>query len=373
MAQDVRLWARDCLYWSAVKMEFWTVLRPAHTLELIILVEGSVMAILAGQRLFIAASLFLLIGIVSPTLAQTPISADAVNPRYSVASLSPDGQFLALAMPEDGGDRVTVIDISNTANRPISYPIENAIVTDVIWRGNDALIIRVVGRFTIQITILDLAYLAFPKTTEPPKQITYRPQTSARISPGTYSYAGLSEVVDLAPDNESNFYMQAYIRRPPNGIHIFAESTADIWAKDLLRVEMPEGVSTIESLASRNTGEWIMDGSGNVVARIEVLPSGTQEIMLPRGDQFFTLTAIGGEASADGQIMGLAQDGRSLVIREVQGAEFVLYPIDLESGERGEPLFSGANYLREMRDDKSFRIIGARYAEGFTIEQGSLF
>jgi dipeptidyl aminopeptidase/acylaminoacyl peptidase len=129
---------------------------------------------------------------------------------------------------------------------------------------------------------------------------------------------------------------------------------------------MPDGVSTIESLASRNNAEWIMDGSGNVVARIEALPSGTQEIMVPRGDQFFALTAIGGDASADGQILGLAQDGRSLVIREVQGAELILYPIDLTSGERGEPFFTGANYLGAMRDDKSFRIIGARYAERLT-------
>ena len=179
------------------------------------------MAIFSNQRSILIVSLLILMGVAAPTLAQEPISAEAVNPRYGVASLSPDGQFLALALPTDGGDRVTVIDIGNTANRPVSYPIENAIVTDVIWRGNDALIIRVYGRFTVQISTLDLAYLAFPKTTEPPKQIRYQPQTSARISPGgAYSYAGLSEVVDLAPDNESNFYMQAYVRRPPNGIHI---------------------------------------------------------------------------------------------------------------------------------------------------------
>jgi hypothetical protein len=101
------------------------------------------MAIFSNQRSILIVSLLILIGVAAPTLAQEPISAEAVNPRYGVASLSPDGQFLALALPTDGGDRVTVIDIGNTANRPVSYPIENAIVTDVIWRGNDALIIRV--------------------------------------------------------------------------------------------------------------------------------------------------------------------------------------------------------------------------------------
>lgn len=299
--------------------------------------------------------------------AQTPIGVESIVPRYSHANLSPDGRYLAIATPKDGGDSVSVIDLENPGSGSVAYPIERAIVEGLLWRGNDALIIRVYGRFSIYPIALDIAYLAYPKSGEPPMQITFRANADFRqsIYGTTVSFSGLSDVADLMPDTETHFYMAALNLRPPGGYNLFGGTTADIWARDLLRVDAETSVATISTMVNEYTAQWYLDGNGNILARVDVLPGGSQVVRIPAGgDRFLDLATVGASLTEGGQFVGLSQDASALVIRSLRSGEPGLYPVDLATGAVGAALYSGRNYLEEIVDKSNFRVIGAKYADG---------
>ncbi len=58
-------------------------------------------------------SIVYLLGV--PAIAQDIPSAEtyATHPRHSTAAISPDGDRLALVIPEDGGDRVVTMSFSD--------------------------------------------------------------------------------------------------------------------------------------------------------------------------------------------------------------------------------------------------------------------
>jgi dipeptidyl aminopeptidase/acylaminoacyl peptidase len=309
---------------------------------------------------FLAAMLSL------PALGQTPIAADSLTPRYSVANLSPDGRYLALATPRDGGDHVVVIDLENQQAQPVGYPLERGIVNNILWRGNDAIIIQVYGRYSIYPCPLSVAYLAHTKSGERPIQITFRPPASdAGVSTTTGpTWSSLSDVIDLMPEEEDFFYMAGMVNRSPTGWYTFGVSPDNIWARDLLRVDTETGVSSLAMLGTQDTAQWFADGAGNILARLDLLPSGAQTVRVPDGDRFFELTTIDGTGEYGGQILGLSHDSSALIVRSNRGPNIDLVPLDLATGTMKQPLFSGPNYTGAIFDPSSFRVIGVRYAEG---------
>ena len=324
---------------------------------------------IASCRYSFTFLLFMLpaISISTAAVAQTPIGTDAVTPRYSEANLSPDGRYLAIAIPQDGGDRVAVIDLETEGAQPVAYPLERGIVQEIYWRGNDAIVIPVYGRYTIYPTPLSVAYLAYPTTRERPIQITYRhtARDAGVTTTSTWSFSSLSDVVDLTPQEEDFFYMAGMVRRSPTGWYTFATSPAEIWARDLLRVDAETGVSTLAMLGNEDTAQWFTDGAGDVLARVDLLPSGAQVIRTPDGGERFTdLTTIDGLGANGGQILGLSHDASALIVRSTRGADIALVPVHLATGTMGEPLFNGPNYLGSIIDKSNLRVVGVRYAEG---------
>jgi hypothetical protein len=241
----------------------------------------------AFHRLPLVASVFLVASLfAAPACAQAPISPEWTTARYSYANLSPDGRFLAIAVPQDGGDRVAVIDLSN-GTQPVSYPFEDGIVNGLLWRGNDTPIVQLYGRFTAQPITVGVAYITHPKTTDRPTVVTFRgPTTDAGIrSYSDYGWGSTNDVVDLMPDEEDFFYMAAIVYRSPNTFYTAGVSGGRVAVRDLLRVDEETGVSTTAVPGNEDTAQWFLDGGGNVVARVDLLPSGAQIIPLPDGDR----------------------------------------------------------------------------------------
>ena len=290
------------------------------------------------------------------------LEAFANHPGYSQAALSDDGSHVALAIPEDGGDRVLTMSFTDPNDRK-AYKFEDAIVSDLQWHGDEVLIIQAWGRFAAVPQTAARSFIAYPMSNDTPRLIEYIPPV-AGSDDGSVSFVwSLYQVVDLVPQ-EDHFLMAAYVNRQP-GMQRFGSSIPNIWGYDLLRTFPESAQARALQQGTEYTGQWITDGSGNLVARVEVLVSGRQVIQVPDGAAFREVGSLDDNVDNRGDIMGLSLDGSSLVVRMRMGNRFGLYPFSLADGSIGAPIYLNPEFDVGvvLRDERTLRVNGIAYQQ----------
>ncbi len=137
-------------------------------------------------------------------------------------------------------------------------------------------------------------------------------------------------VEDLAPND-------------PEAVYVSARSFAQINLYSIFKLDPVSGATNRVYAGNRETGKWIMDGEGSLVARIDVLDYGEEDaIFVPDGDGGFRQVGIINDTLENtGDVLGLATDNvSSLVVRSRRGrVREGLYSYDLNSGTWGDEIF----------------------------------
>jgi Prolyl oligopeptidase family len=106
------------------------------------------------------------------------------------------------------------------------------------------------------------------------------------------------------------------------------------------------------------------DGSGNIVARMDVSQLGEERVSVPTADGFKQIASF---PASGGHVAGLTEDGKSLaVMMRRENGRLGLYRMDLADGKIGEPLFADAksDIIGIVYDQRTAHVVGATYDDG---------
>jgi dipeptidyl aminopeptidase/acylaminoacyl peptidase len=276
-------------------------------------------------------------------------------PQFGEASLSPNGKYLAFVAPVDGVDNVLVssLDSSGKASR---FAITDSQAVGVSWHNDAQLIARL--KISSKSPYRPAYYLS-----------TYRyfvlsPGRATSVVglktdfPGVY---GGTALVDFSPDDQNTIYLSALrvhasLAAGPN--------TQPYYENSLLRANLVSGGTAIVEPGQQTTARWIMDGAGNIVARIDATEAHEEDVYVPSGKEFRKLATINGK---DGHIAGLTEDGKALaVLARGENNRLGLYRLTLTDGKFGDVLFSNPDVDVKgwLTDERSLRVIGVTYDDG---------
>jgi hypothetical protein len=165
-------------------------------------------------------------------------------------------------------------------------------------------------------------------------------------------------IVDLSAD-ETHVLMSALeYRVPPYGARGY-------WQYNLMSINLENGGSVVIREGMEETGDWIGDGTGNIVARVDVLGPNHREILVATSGRDFRPVADLNSPDAP-VVAGLTEDGNALaaLVRSPNGTRG-LYPLDLKTGVVGSALYNtDYDVTRVLTDDRSLRVVGVNYYDG---------
>ncbi len=282
----------------------------------------------------------------------------AAAPAYSDAALSPDGKHLALVSPNDAGDRLAIFEIGSAAP-PVVATLNESEVANVAWAKNDRVVVAVSRRKLDDVN-------RFHRLADRALAISVDGKNTATLLSNTELQATSSstqEIADLNPTDPNYIFMPAYFYR--------AQLRADFMPGDyeynLYRVNLTNGGAARACVGTRDTAQWIMDCTGNLVARIETERGKGDRILLPDGNDYREIARINDRPDNKGQIAGLTEDGLSLaVIAQREGNRKGLYRFDLATGKWGETLYYDplVDVVGGFEDENSQRVAGVVYLDG---------
>ena len=305
------------------------------------------------------ASFILLTAVLSGRAAETDLASRfAAPPGFRSASISPNGKYIAQVSPIDGVDNVVLVPLDQTA-KPSRFAIADSAAVGVLWRDDERLIatLRLVGkpvpgaRFY---SVMFDRYVLSPNGKKAPVRL--RKNLEGVTGPG-------ASVIDLDPSGSNSAYASSlgFFKQMYIGPYV-----PDYYTYDLIKMNLDTGGFQVAQKGEQTTGRWIMDGAGKVVARLDLASTNEDAIFVPspRGGDFQKLGTI---KAADGRIVGLTEDGKSLaVLSRREGDRRGLYRLSLADGQMGEPLFTdpGGDLLYTLFDERTFRVIGGAFDGG---------
>ena len=134
---------------------------------------------------------------------------------------------------------------------------------------------------------------------------------------------------------------------------------------NLFRIDVNTGKGVLHAQARRETGGWLMDGQGNVVARLDqTRKSRVQNLTMPDGNGGWRIIASV-QATADSglNLLGLSEDGKAFVRAAQSGDRYVISSIDAATGKESvilaDPKYDVGGVIS---DQWTGRIVGASLA-----------
>jgi dipeptidyl aminopeptidase/acylaminoacyl peptidase len=311
----------------------------------------------------LAAMFFSLIAVPSTAAAAAaaePATLFSALPGFADASLSPNGERLAIVLRGAAGDRVVIIRPVAPNTQPAQVGFADRTVHAVDWASDERLIVRT--HFTVDSR--NPAHRFFNES----RAISMAADGSDQIrlmSRGSLIEENINvtdRIVDLAPNEPDFVYIEAPALPPP------------LWSVpigqlefNLYRANTRNGTSEAVANGRTETARWIMDGNGSVVARIDIPTERYDEIFVSVNGDFRKIATLNDRADNQGIIHGLSEDGRSLAVSaRREDNRNALYRLDLATGAWGEALFFDPerDVAEVLTDERTQRVTGVTYFDG---------
>ncbi len=244
-----------------------------------------------------------------PCAAQTPshppVEAFANLPFISDVSLSPDGKHLATIQTYEGRPVAVILDLEALGTvQPVVIPNSNGFIVKVQWANNQRLLITVNKnqRFHTQRVYGWLRTVSYDTKGENGVLLLNN------IADLEVNVSG-SSILDYDLDDPDHVYMEMYSTLS-NGISLLG----------VYKVDVATGKGEKVMYGSSDTTDYIMDGHGNVVARIDQTKHPLEEhLLFYQGGTWFEVGKYNAEGDNGVGIMGLSQDGLSLLRSKQSG------------------------------------------------------
>ncbi len=266
----------------------------------------------AAHILTCAAVVYLFPVVIS---AQTPPSRPSVEvfgelPQIRQPSLSPDGKHLATIQVYKGRPGAVIRTLDPAGQPPVIIPYDQGYIVSALWANNDRLLVTVNMNAQMWVdTQVNAWYRTASMDSKGQNAVSmFSDQRDAKTI-----NRSASSIVDLNLDDPDNIYMSLWASEDPSKAD-FSVGMTDI-RHSVFRVNVTTGRSHREFVGGTNTAQWIMDGHGHPVARIDQFPNPLRDhLLLRQPDETWkevaSADASGGEGLA---VFGLTEDGTALV------------------------------------------------------------
>ena len=293
----------------------------------------------------------------APCLAQDsshpPVEAFATLPTISDPVLSPDGKYLAMIQDYKGRPAATIRQLDSLAAPPVVIPYTDGFIVGVDWANDHRLLITI--NLNARVLGDDVNPWFRTVAIDPDGQnpvVLFKNQTEAR----DINYSA-SIVADLALNDPDHIYMPLF----SPGMYLM-----EVWEPPhsrLFRVDVNSGNAVPVVGGTKDTVSWVMDGSGNVAARVDQTKSPlTDHVLVYTPDKDWREIASVDASQGKGfRILGLSSDGKSLVMHTApsdggpSGYALMSLADGKITGFTSDPLFDLSGVLR---DPWSGRVIG---------------
>ena len=295
-----------------------------------------------------------------------PVDAFGRLPFITDARLSPDGKHFAAVQDLDGKPAAVVYQVNAPAGaEPHVYQDVKWILSGIEWGKNDRLILFNRTNHFVPLSgnpRLFAWYRALSVGTgnEPPVDL-FNNNDSTWMN-GTTGY-----IVDKDISDPDAIYLPLWTR--PKNDRVDNDDNAVMMGRysdlrlSIYKVSVHTGKAELVSPGAQFNGQWILDGHGNIVGRVDRLNFPlTDRLKLYRSGSWHDADDFDATADNGADIEGLASDGGELV-REDKQARYSLQLVNLSTGKPGTTLYENPLYdVRDaLHDDWTGRVIGAEF------------
>jgi len=297
----------------------------------------------------VAASFFL-----SPAIAgQPPVEAFGRLPFGEEPMLAPDGNHFAMIQSLHGRPAVVIYDVNAAPGAmPKIISDQEAIIVGIHWAKSDRLLMTVnMNQKAGGDTKIQSWYRTIGVDPDGKNMTVMFANSTWR----DLNYSN-SEVVDYDLDDPAHVFMPLWV---PN--------LDDAFTLNIYRIDVKTGDAERFTSGRKDTNEWIMDGHGHVVARIDQTQHPlTDHLKIMVKDDWNEIGAYEATGGHDSGILGVTEDGAALVQMGFDDRTGIkaLGRLDMATGKEA-PLFANDKYDVEhsLHDPWTGRVIGAAFAD----------
>jgi len=299
--------------------------------------------------------------------AQPPVEAFASLPFLSQPQLSPDGRHFAALQALDGKPAAVIYQVNATAGAaPQVFASPDWPIVRIGWVKNDSVI------------VIAKSGKAPPLEGESELYTFVRSMTlnvdgsgnTAELFNNVKSLGrnfGASDVVDKDLENPDTITMPLWTL-PTNDRSDNDPQTKITGGNDfrwsLYKVDVHSGRAAVVLNGPRVYADWISDGNGNVVARVDHSRDPlVDHVQIYQGGSWKDVREFDARADRGANVFGLAFDGKSLAYAGIVDGRDAIGRLDLDNGQSGANLFTNPTYdvWGALTDDWTGRVIGAAF------------
>ena len=300
--------------------------------------------------------------------AQPSVEDFANLPFLSQPQLSPDGQHFAAIQALDGKPAAVIYQVNATAgSSPQVFASPDWPIVRIAWVKNDRVI------------VIAKSGKAPPLEGESELYTFARSMTldvsgkgdSAELFNNVKSLGrntGTGTVVDKDLDDPDTITMPLWTLptndRSDNDPQTDVTGGNDFrWS--LYKVDVHTGRAAVAMNGPRVYGDWISDGAGNVVARVDHSRDPlVDHVQLYQGGSWKDVRQFDARADRGANVFGLTFDGKALANAEVVDGRDAIGQIDLATEQMGATLFTNPSFdvVAALTDEWTGRVIGAGFA-----------
>jgi dipeptidyl aminopeptidase/acylaminoacyl peptidase len=277
--------------------------------------------------------------------AAPPAEAFGSLPAAEDAQLSPDGNRLAIIKPVAGRETVAFIDLRNPKAAPYVVGMADGLAGEVYWKDNDHAIC------VFHATLGYKFHKGFSAWSRAVSVIVSK-QTAVLLmndAPWFRANYDAANIPDMGVGDPDHIYM----------------TEVDRWDReftlDLYRVDVATGAAELVFRGTRDTGRYVMDGKGHIIARIDQDADLTEHVFAG-GNEVYKYQVKGGQ---DFAIAGLTSgsDPQFVVERSNSAGTTGLYSWSPNLAQA--PLFENSAYDLDdiLLDPRSGHVLGATWVD----------
>jgi acetyl esterase/lipase len=301
-----------------------------------------------GLVLHLAAAVIGLSPFLGHAQAQPPVEAFAQLPAMRSPSLSPDGKRLLAIQDVDGRPGVVIYTVgAPPGTKPVVLPSDEWLIWSAQWVSNDR-VMMIAG-----------------KGTKRPGRSgdLWTLNRSIIVSADGSNPVRVLDNIDALRYNSSSAWVLDLSIAEPNHIYMpLLEQGDGAVLLNLFQIDVNTGRGVRHATATRDTGGWLMDGKGNIVARLEqTRKSRVQSLVVPdAGGGWRDIASVQTTADSGLNLLGLSEDGSSFMRAALSGQRYVISKIDLATGKE-QVVLSDPNYdvAGVVIDKWTGRVVGA--------------
>jgi dipeptidyl aminopeptidase/acylaminoacyl peptidase len=131
----------------------------------------------------------------------------------------------------------------------------------------------------------------------------------------------------------------------------------------LVRVDLATARESVVKMGSPETGGWLVDAAGEVVAEEDYDEQKEHWTLKVRRDGRLKEAASGHEAINVPSILGFGPNGDTLLVEVVENENFVWKQLSLQDGSMSGPMAEGKKLTLPIEDHRTYRMIGGVLAD----------